>query len=112
MAYEVFYAFVTTSTRFEFWAFLTWFLLDFTGTVFATFTVVPKGQRLSSMYRSIVGFVLCLGVLRALTAIFPDEREQLTAYWTGILLQFPVGWFSVWLLLSRRNTKGHSLEIW
>ena len=50
--------------------------------------------------------------LRVLAAVWPDEREQVTAYWTGILLQLPIGWTSVYLLLSRGDAKGQSLEIW
>lgn len=112
MAYELYYAFATTSTQFEFWCFMVWFLLDLFGTVAAQFVIVPPSKRTASMIKSTVGFLICLGLLHALTRTFPDDREQLTAYWTGIILQFPVGWVSVYLLLKHRNTKGHSLEIW
>jgi hypothetical protein len=58
------------------------------------------------------GLLAGIVVLRILSLIFPDEREQVTAYWTGILLQLPVGWVSVYLLLKHQDTKGHSIEIW
>ena len=47
-----------------------------------------------------------------LSAIFPDDREQITAYWAGILLELPVGWVSVYLLVKSQDTRGHSIEIW
>jgi hypothetical protein len=112
MAYELFYAFATTSTRFEFWSFLVWFLLDILITIVVTISIVPHNRRFTSLAESLIGTILCMVLLRVLTIIFPDEREQLTAYWTGILLQLPVGWISVLLLLRNQNTKGHSLEIW
>ena len=56
----------------------------------------------------------CVGVLALyiLSAIFPDDRQQIMAYWTGILLELPVGWVSVYWLVKRQDTKGHSIEIW
>lgn len=59
-----------------------------------------------------MGFLVGVLALYVLSMIFPDDRQQITAYWTGILLELPVGWVSVYLLLKHQDTKGHSLEIW
>merc|ERR1712113_370023 len=53
-----------------------------------------------------------IGGLAWLAKVYPDEREQLTAYWTGILLQLPIGWACLYFLWRDQDTKGHSLEIW
>lgn len=47
-----------------------------------------------------------------LAKAYPDQREQVTAYWTGILLQLPIGWACLYFLWRDQDTKGHSLEIW
>ena len=112
MAYEVFYAFTTTSTTFERLSFLVWFLLDFAFASVVLRSVYAPGQRPRVVARMLVVFAALVALLRVLTLIWPDEREQLTAYWTGIALQFPIGWGSLYLLLRDGHTKGHSLEIW
>jgi hypothetical protein len=93
-------------------SFLVWFGLDIAFTTEVVLCVYAPGQRLAIIEKIISGFLAGLLILCTLTAIFPDERQQLTAYWTGILLELPVGWVSVYLLLHNRDTKGHSIEIW
>jgi len=44
--------------------------------------------------------------------VWPDEREQLTALWTGVYPELPIGKGQVYYLLNRGNTRGKSLEIW
>ncbi|KAL1297419.1 hypothetical protein AAFC00_004951 [Neodothiora populina] len=112
MAYELFYAFATTSTRFELLSFLMWFILDFSFASVAISSSIPPARRRTVATRMVFGVLIGICILYQLTQMFPDEREQKTAYWTGILLQFPIGWGSVYLLLKHRSTKGHSLEIW
>ncbi|GAQ36242.1 hypothetical protein AtubIFM56815_005584 [Aspergillus tubingensis] len=112
LAYELFYAVVTTTTTFELLAFLAWFLLDVGFVAVAIWRAHEKRDR-AWLVRRIVGFVLAgMGVLKGLTMLWPDEREQVTAYWTGILLQMPIGWICLATLWKEWNTKGHSLEIW
>ncbi|RAK85276.1 hypothetical protein BO79DRAFT_201449 [Aspergillus costaricaensis CBS 115574] len=112
LAYELFYAVVTTTTTFELLAFLAWFLLDVGFVAVAILRAHEKRDR-AWLVRRIVGFVLAgMGVLKGLTMLWPDEREQVTAYWTGILLQMPIGWICLATLWKEWNTKGHSLEIW
>ncbi|PYH28403.1 uncharacterized protein BO87DRAFT_411285 [Aspergillus neoniger CBS 115656] len=112
LAYELFYAVVTTTTTFELLAFLAWFLLDVGFVAVAIWRAHEKRDR-AWLVRRIVGFVLVgMGVLKGLTMLWPDEREQVTAYWTGILLQMPIGWICLATLWKEWNTKGHSLEIW
>jgi len=113
LSYEIYYAFTTTSTPFERLSFLIWFLLDLTFALVALFTAYPSSRRKLVGSRLFLGTLLGLTFLHFLCRKFPDEREQVTAYWTGLLLQLPIGWGSLIHLLKRDNgTKGHSLEIW
>ncbi|PYI05500.1 hypothetical protein BO78DRAFT_398026 [Aspergillus sclerotiicarbonarius CBS 121057] len=112
LAYELYYAVVTTTTTFELLAFLAWFLLDLGFVAVAIWRAHDQRDR-GEIVRRMVGFVVAgVGVLKGLAMLWPDEREQVTAYWTGILLQLPIGWICLWTLWKGRNTKGHSLEIW
>lgn len=85
-------------------------MLDITFATVAIMTYPPKRRRnvLASMVLLLVAGLVTLQVLMQ---TYPDEREQVTAYWTGLAIQLPVEWESVYLMLSRGNTKGHSLEI-
>ena len=112
MAYEIFYAVATTSTFFERASFFVWFALDLTFATVAVTSAYAPSQQKTVAKRIFVGVLVGLLILWTLTRMFPDEREQVTAYWTGLLLQFPIGWGSLYLLLKQRHTKGHSLEIW
>ncbi|PYH93840.1 hypothetical protein BO71DRAFT_441439 [Aspergillus ellipticus CBS 707.79] len=112
LAYELLYAFVTTTTRFEMLAFLAWFALDlgFVGVALRRAHGVEERRRLA---RNMVGFVVAgVAGLKALTVWWPDEREQVTAYWTGILLQMPIGWICLYVLWKEWDTAGHSLDMW
>lgn len=112
MAYEIYYAFTTTSTWFEKLAFLVWFEFDLGFTAVAIQHAHSLDQR-KRLYRNMICGVLA-GVLflRWLAKVYPDEREQITAYWTGIILQFPIGWLCLYSLWKNHDTSGHSLEMW
>lgn len=112
MAYEVFYAFTTTSTWIERIAFFIWFELDLGFALVALRRAHTPAARSVIQRNMTIGFFLALAGLKALARAYPDDREQITAYWTGILLQFPVGWVYLYLLLKHRGTQGHSLETW
>ena len=112
MAYELFYAFVTTTTAFEFWAFIIWFTCDVAFVAIALIAAYPQTKRLTIVFRTTVGVVLGVGFLNYLSTLYPDDREQVTAFWTGVVLQFPISWGSLFLLLWKQDTRGHSLEIW
>jgi len=112
MDYEIYYALTTTTTCFEKLCFLVWFFLDASfATIAVNFAYAPD-RRPVSVKRLVVGVLLGIVFLRALCQWFPNEREQANAYWTGIILQFPIGWGSLYSLLRRGDTKGQSLEIW
>lgn len=112
MAYELFYAFTTTTTRFEKAAFLAWFELDLSFVVLAIRNAHAPGRRMP-LVRNIFLFVLSgIALLYVLCQWYPDDREQFTAYWTGILLQFPIGYACLFTLWKDQDTAGHSLEIW
>lgn len=112
MAYESFYATVIPSTSFERACFFVWFLLDIAFTAVAVKTAYPPSRRRGVMVRMVLGFCAGLALLKWLTLLFPDEREQVTAYWVGVALQFPISWGSLGLLIWERDVRGHSLEIW
>ncbi|KIW86659.1 uncharacterized protein Z519_12714 [Cladophialophora bantiana CBS 173.52] len=109
LAWELYYAFATASTRFETLAFSAWFCLDvlFTALIIS---ISPTPGLVT--IRVVLGFIVIYIALWKLTIIFPDDRDQVTAYWTGILLQLPVGWGSLYFLLRDFDLRGHSLEIW
>lgn len=112
MAYEIFYAYATTTTAFERVSFSMWFLLDLTFAVVTILSTRAPGTRVPVVKRMILGVLAFLAFFWKVAQMFPDEREQITAYWTGLALQFPIGWGSLYLLIKNRNAKGHSLEIW
>jgi hypothetical protein len=112
MAYELFYAFATTSTRFELLCFIIWFLFDVAFVTVVLVAAYPRHRWYTVTCRLILGVVAGVAFLIWLCSIFPDERQQVTAFWTGVVLQFPISIGSMYLLIAERSTKGHSLEIW
>lgn len=112
MSYEIFYALATTNTMFERVCFMAWFAFDLAFVAVAIRFAYPAAERRRVAMRTAGGVVLGLVVFWALARMWPDEREQLTGFWTGILLQLPINWGSLWVLVRDRSTKGHSLEIW
>ncbi len=112
MAYELFYAFKTTSTTFELLCFCLWFLFDATFAAVAVTNAYPKHDRGRVVVRMIGIIGVGIAILGRLCRQFPDDREQVTAFWAGVALQLPISVGSVWLLIRRQDTKGHSLEIW
>jgi hypothetical protein len=112
MAYEIFYAFTTTSTHFEKLAFLAWFELDLSFAIVALRKVHTPGEQRVIRRNMILGCLGGITLLLLLTQRYPDERQQVTAYWTGIILQLPIGWICLYQLWKDYSTKGHSLEIW
>jgi hypothetical protein len=112
MAYELFYAFIIPSTWLERLAFLGWFELDITF-AFIAIRHAHKPEERWPLARNI--FLACItgiACLYQLTQWFPDEREQVTAYWTGILMQLPIGYCCLITLWKDHDTAGHSPEIW
>ncbi|KAK5682676.1 hypothetical protein LTS10_005805 [Elasticomyces elasticus] len=112
MAYEIYYAFTTTSTKFELYCFLAWFLFDACFAAVAITSAYPREQRSAVTTRMVIGVGLGVAFLHWLCQIYPDERQQLTGYWTGALLELPIGWGALYYLVQRGDTKGQSLEIW
>lgn len=112
MSYEIFYAIATTSTTFERVAFFAWFAFDVAFAAVAIRYAYPAKERGWVAVRTAGGVVLGLVIFWAIARTWPDEREQLTGFWTGIVLQLPINWGSLWVLVRDRSTKGHSLEIW
>ena len=105
------FAFAVPSSTLETVAFLSWFLIDATFVTSAV-CVACRGRRgiVASRISSI--FVVGLLCLWWLCVQFPDDQQQVTAYWSGIILQFPVGWGLLYYLCKSDDLKNHSLMIW
>ena len=112
MSWELYYAFVTTTTPFERVCFLMWFLIDAMFAGVALFRAEQYRGRKGEVARNLaLGVAAGVAAYAKMGGLWPDEREQVTAYWTGLVLQFPIGWGTLGLLM-RGETRGQSLEIW
>lgn len=89
-----------------------WFALDlvFTSTL-ATYGTY-RGRRRDRAYFISTMVMVFLLALKILTITYPDDGQQMTAYWTGILLQLPLGWVHVMLLYQTRQVGLLNIEIW
>jgi hypothetical protein len=112
MAYEIYYALVCTSTTFQRACFSVWFLFDITFVTVALKYAYQPGERRSTVVKLLWQVPAWMGFLWWCGRQWPDEREQMTAFWTGLYLELPIGWGQVWYLVKRQETKGQSLEIW
>jgi hypothetical protein len=107
----MYYPFVVASSKLQVIGCLVWLLLDLRFTYTAIVYACPSHRRLSVTVRSAFGTIAGVALFRLLGQYFPDEGEQVTAYWTGWFLEMPVGWVSLWYL-QQHGIKGQSLEIW
>jgi hypothetical protein len=112
LAFEMYYPFVVASSKLQVAGCLVWFLLDARFTYVAIKYACPPERRRRVAQRSVIGAIAGAAFLRTLGQYFPNEGEQVTAYWTGWFLELPVGWVSVLYLWKYGHTKGQSLEIW
>jgi hypothetical protein len=112
MAYEIYYAYVCTTTTFQRACFFVWFLFDITFVTVALKYAYADGERRRTVWKLIWQVPAWMAFLWAVGQYWPDEREQKTAFWTGLYLELPIGWGQVYYLLKNENTKGQSLEIW
>jgi hypothetical protein len=112
MAYEIYYAYVCTTTTFQRACFFVWFLFDITFVIVAIRYAYRDGERGKMMWRLAWQVPTWMGVLWWAGRVWPDEREQVTAFWTGLYLELPIGWGQIYYLLRNERTKGQSLEIW
>jgi hypothetical protein len=112
MSYEIFYALRIPSTTFEKLAFSMWFLFDISFALTALFSAYSPAERGPTAKKLCTGVLAGILFLYALCTKYPDERDQVTAYWTGILLQLPIGWAHLLFLLRDWEIRGQGLEIW
>lgn len=112
MAYEIYYAWVCTTTTFQRACFFVWFLFDITFVTVALKYAYEPGKRRITVFKLLWQTPAWMAFLWYLGQVWPDEREQITAFWTGLYLELPIGWGQVYYLIKRRDTKGQSLEIW
>jgi hypothetical protein len=112
MAYEIYYAYVCTTTTVQRLCFFVWFLLDVSFATVALKRAYKEEDRPKTVWRLVWMTAAGIGFLWGVGRLWPDEREQLTAFWTGVYLELPIGWGQVYYLIKRGDTKGQSLEIW
>jgi hypothetical protein len=112
MAYEMYYAYVCTTTTFQRACFFVWFLFDMTFVVTALKYAYSAKERKRAILMLVWQVPAWGAFLWWCGRMWPDEREQKTAYWTGLFLELPIGWGQVYCLVKNGNTKGQSLEIW
>ncbi|KAJ4363057.1 hypothetical protein N0V83_010175 [Neocucurbitaria cava] len=112
MAYEIYYAYVCTTTTFQRVCFFVWFLFDITFVTVALKYAYADGERGRTIWKLVWQVPAWMAFLWYLGRVWPDEREQVTAFWTGLYLELPIGWGQVLYLIRRGDTKGQSLEIW
>ena len=120
MAYEIFYAVATTTTAekdqgggvLERAGFFAWFVFDAAFVAVAVRFGYPEGKRWRVAARTVGLTVVLLGVYWGVAWWWPDEREQVTGFWTGVGLQFVINWGSLVILWGEGGTRGQSLEIW
>ncbi|KAF2113255.1 hypothetical protein BDV96DRAFT_613707 [Lophiotrema nucula] len=112
IAYEIYYAYTCTTTTFEKLGFSVWFMMDIAFCTVAVKCAYPPHKRRITSFLLVFGTIFGLGFYHTVSLYWPDEREQLTAYWTGTILQLPISVSAPYLLLKTGSTKGHSIEIW
>ncbi|KAL5113851.1 hypothetical protein ACEQ8H_008271 [Pleosporales sp. CAS-2024a] len=112
MAYEMYYAYVCTTTTVQRACFFVWFLFDMTFVTVALRYAYSDAERSKTVAKLAWQVPACMGFLWACGVYWPDEREQKTAFWTGLYLELPIGWAQLYYLIQNRGTKGQSLEIW
>jgi hypothetical protein len=112
MAYEIYYAYVCTTTTLQRAYFFVWFLFDITFVTVALKYAYADGERRRTVWKLVWQVPAWVVFLWAVGQYWPDEREQKTAFWTGLYLELPIGWGQIYYLLKNENTKGQSLEIW
>lgn len=78
----------------------------------ALYYACPERRRRIVLARIVSGVVAVMLLLHILGKIFPDDNEQITAYWTGWSLETPFAWILLWYLYTRDDTRGQSLELW
>jgi hypothetical protein len=112
LAYELYYPFIMARGKLQLAGCLVWFLFDVRFIYTAIRYSVAPGQRLKVSVRCACSTSVLLAIFYALGRYFPDDGEQVTAYWTGWLLEMPIGWCAVLCLWIYGDTKGQSLEMW
>ncbi|KAH3983169.1 hypothetical protein HBH98_063820 [Parastagonospora nodorum] len=112
MAYEIYYAYVCTTTNFQRACFFVWFLFDITFIAVALKYAYSDSERMKTVGKLSWQVPAWMAFLWVCGQYWPDEREQKTAFWTGLYLELPIGWGQIYYLLKNENTKGQSLEIW
>ena len=112
MAYEIYYAYVCTTTTFQRACFFVWFLFDITFVTVALKYAYADAERRQTVVKLTWQVPAWMVFLWWIGQVWPDEREQKTAFWSGLYLELPVGWGQIYYLFKNENTKGQSLEIW
>ena len=112
MAYEIYYAYICTTTTFQRACFFVWFLFDIAFVTVALKYAYKPEERRRTIVKLLWQVPAWMAFLWWVGTVWPDEREQKTAFFTGLYLELPIGWGQILYLVQRQDTKGQSLEIW
>ena len=112
IAWELFYGLVTPKTLIEVVTFPVWVLLDLGFTTTYILYSTPIRERRACLASIVVYILFFLSLLLTLTIFYPDDGQQLTAYWTGILLELPIGWFELYALFGKQEDSGLAIATW
>jgi hypothetical protein len=83
MAYEVYYAHICTTTSFQCACFFVWFLFDITFVIVALNYAYAPQERRRTIVKLLWQVPAWMLFLWWCGKQWPDDREQMTAFWTG-----------------------------
>lgn len=99
-------------SRFERLLFPTVFLLDVALVTTVILYGTPNGKRWERTISTVVTTSLFLSIIWTTASFYPDDGQNFTGYWLGLLLELPVGYQDVYIIWHQRDTKGHAIEVW
>ena len=112
IAWELFYGIFTPKLFIERITFPAWVILDLGFITSYILYSTPAREQRARVASIVLYTTLFLLLLRGLTVYYPDDGQQLTAFWTGILLELPVGWFELYALFGKQADSGVAIVTW
>lgn len=109
LAWELFYWIVLASTPVERYGYGVWFVADLVHAVIVI-RYGYAGQKWQAAQRMCCGVCIFVFGFWMISVYNPDHQSS--AFWTGLLMQVPISWGSLYDIIRGEDMKGHSLEIW
>ena len=116
IAWELIYSVFYPPTVADQIVFFPWLIIDMV-LVYATIKFGPKDWSHSPLVAQNLGSIIALGSVMmvalhwSFAQVFDGDFGQ-AAYWSGYACQAVVSWSAISQLISRGNTRGHSIGIW